>query len=186
MKLQKLLLLAILLVLVPIFSTAEEVDKGKIPVSHLDKSLKELPWGAKIWDEDEAIEAIKSKKNVLWVDTRPSRFVEDGNVKGAVNLEYDRKDSSYKTDKYLNKDSLNKEIEKMGKEKDVLVAFFCQGPKCHRSYNASFTAIKSWGLSPSNVIWFRAGFPMLLEKIKSTPKLLRKSYKYLTDEADLG
>ncbi len=77
---------------------------------------------------------------------------------------------------------LGKTIADAGFSKDsVKVVMFCQGPKCHRSYNAAFVAVTRWGYKPENMIWFRAGYPHLLKEVKGNPKLKRKAKKYISD-----
>ncbi|RKY34169.1 MAG: hypothetical protein DRP78_06940 [Candidatus Omnitrophota bacterium] len=158
----------------------EEVDKGKIPEKFLDKSVKELPSGIKIWDEQEAMAALNdSEAKVLWVDTRPNLFFKAGTLKKAVLLVYHKNEQLLDTDKgatsFLTKESLAEAMEKEGAEK---VAYFCQGPKCHRSYNAALHSVSTWNLSADQVIWFRAGYPNLLKYIQSDQKLKRKMNKY--------
>ena len=69
---------------------ANEVEKGKIPAEHLTKSAKQLPWGAAIWDNEEAIHALKKEKGVIWIDTRPSSFFSKGTVRGARLMPYNK------------------------------------------------------------------------------------------------
>ena len=158
---------------------AQEVGKGKIPESQLEKTYNQLGWGAKIWDVDEAIASKKSKEKVLWVDTRPTSFFSKGPVRDAVSLIYNKKG---KEENILTADSLAGSIKAAGMEKDeAKVIFFCQGPKCHRSYNASFTAVTEWGYPAGNIVWFREGYPYLFKAIKEDAKLKRKAKKYISD-----
>ena len=69
---------------------AQEVEKEKIPEEHLSQSLKNLPWGAQIWDVEEAVEQLKSDEKVLWIDTRPQSFFDMGTVSGAILLPYNQ------------------------------------------------------------------------------------------------
>lgn len=158
---------------------AQEVDKGKIPADQLELSFKTLPWGAPIWDVPEAVSHLVSGGKVLWVDTRPESFYAQGTVKGAVLLVYDKKGSAGNT---LTADSLAKALTDAGLTKEnATIAFFCQGPECHRSYNATFVAISEWGYTPSQVVWFRAGYPHLLQDVKNDAKLKRKANQYLSE-----
>jgi hypothetical protein len=160
-------------------SCAQEVDKGKIPADQLAPSLKKLAWGAPIWDVPEAVTNLNAGGSILWVDTRPESFFKQGTVNGAVLLTYDRKG---KEESILNEESLKKAIAAAGFTKDTTtVVFFCQGPECHRSYNATFVAVSEWGYSPEKIVWFRAGYPLLLTDIKNDPKLKRKAKTYLND-----
>lgn len=160
---------------------AEEVGKGKIPANQLESSYKQLAWGSPVWDVKEAITQLKSDEKALWVDTRPESFYKKGTVRGAVLLPYNRKDTG---DNALNPESLLKALDGAGIDKDTgKIIAFCQGPKCHRSYNATFMAVTEWGYKPENVVWFRAGYPYLLKEIKANPKLKRKAKKYISASA---
>lgn len=161
------------------FAMAEEVGKGKIPADQLASSYKQLPWGSPIWDVKEAVTQLKSDEKVLWIDTRPESFFKKGTVHGAVLLPYNKKEAG---DNELTQESLIKALETAGVNKDSgKIIAFCQGPKCHRSYNAAFIAVTEWGYKAENVIWFRAGYPYLLKEIKDNPKLKRKAKKYISD-----
>ena len=158
---------------------AQEVGKGKIPADQLTATYKQLPWGSPVWDVKEAITMLKSDEEVLWIDTRPESFFTKGTVRGAVLLPYNKKESG---DNGLTKESLAKALGDAGISKDsAKIIAFCQGPKCHRSYNATYIAVTEWGYNPENVIWFRAGYPYLLKEIKANPKLKRKAKKYISD-----
>lgn len=160
-------------------ASANEVDKGKIPADQLALSYKALPWGAAIWDVPEAVSHLAPGGKVLWVDTRPESFFTQGTVKGAVLLVYDKKGTASNT---LSADSLAKAIADAGLAKEsATIAFFCQGPECHRSYNATFVAISEWGYKPEQIIWFRAGYPHLLQDVKADAKLKRKANQYLSE-----
>lgn len=158
---------------------AQEVGKGKIPVEHLSKSLKTLPWGSPIWDVDDAVTQIKSKKKILWIDTRPESFFKKGSVKGAVLFPFNQ---TGKDGNSLTKEIVEQQIvkEKMTKG-DAVVVMFCQGPKCHRSYNAAFIAVTEWGFKKENIVWFRDGYPILFKKVKASPKLKRRAKKYINE-----
>lgn len=158
---------------------AQEVDKGKIPPDQLSLSYKTLSWGAPIWDVPEAVSHLAPGSKVLWVDTRPESFFTQGTVKGAVLLVYDKKGAASNT---LTPESLTKALTDAGLAKEsATIAFFCQGPECHRSYNATFVAISEWGYKPEQIIWFRAGYPHLLQDVKTDAKLKRKANQYLSE-----
>lgn len=162
----------------------EEVGKGKIPVKFLDKSVKELPSGIAVWDVDEAMPALKDKKaKLLWVDTRPGSFLKIGTIKNAVHMVCDLKGKPIPDadkDKAISEEMLKAEMKKVDPDtKNVKVIFFCQGPKCHRSYNAAIRAVKEYGLEASQVIWFRDGYPNLEKYISSKPKLKKRISRYL-------
>jgi len=159
---------------------AQEVDKGKIPEDQLAKSYKKLACGANIWDVDEAVTKLQEGENILWVDTRPESFFKKGTVQDAVLLIYNKKGMPENT---LTQESLDKALADKGIAKDkATIAFFCQGPKCHRSYNASFAAVTDWGYAPEQIVWFREGYPFLFKKIQSDAKLKRKAKRYISED----
>jgi hypothetical protein len=159
---------------------ANEVEKGAIPGEHLSKSLKKLPWNAAIWDVKEAVTQLKSSKKALWIDTRPESFFTKGTVKNAILLPYNK---TGKKGNDMTEETLGDAVSAAGLEKDsAKIIFFCQGPKCHRSYNASFIAITQWGYPPANIVWFRAGYPHLMKEVQNNPKLKRKAKKYISNE----
>ncbi len=160
---------------------AQEVPKGKIPTAHLETSLKELPWQIAAWDVEEAVKAFKAKgSKILWVDTRPSSFFKQGTIRDAVLLVYNQAGSDYPDgEPVCTKESLR---AAMAAAEANLVVFFCQGPKCHRSYNAAYVAVKDWGFDPAKVVWFRGGYPNLFKAVGESPKLKRKAKRYLSDE----
>ena len=160
---------------------ANEVEKGKIPAEHLAKSAKQLPWGAAIWDNGEAVQALKKGKGMLWIDTRPSSFFSKGTVRGARLMPYNKTGGQGND---LTRAGLETAIREAGLTKETAkIVFFCQGPKCHRSYNAAFVAIAQWEFLPANIVWFRDGYPNLFKEVKASGKLKRKAKRYLSDEA---
>lgn len=164
--------------LAPETTCAQEVDKGGIPAAHLAASCKKLPWGVSVWDVEEAVDNLKSKKNIIWIDTRPESLYNRGTVCGALLQVYGK---SGEAGNELTQESLEAAVTKAGITKaDATIVFFCQGPKCHRSYNATFAAVNSWGFDPKNIIWFRAGYPDLFTAVKTDPKLKRKAKRYLS------
>jgi hypothetical protein len=159
---------------------AQEVDKGKIPTDQLAKAYTTLSWGVPIWDVDIAIQQLKKGKNILWVDTRPDSFFKKGTVRDAVLLIYNKKGMEENT---LTPESLKKAMADKGIDKSkATIVFFCQGPKCHRSYNATFTAVTDWGYKPEQIVWFRAGYPFLFKEVQSNAKLKRKAKRYISDD----
>jgi hypothetical protein len=162
-------------------SGAMEVNKGAIPAEHLVKTCKTLPWGVEVWDIEEAVSRMNDNAALLWVDTRPESFFKQGSLRGAVLLPYDQTGG---TGNDLTKDKLEAALKAKGLSKDTArVAFFCQGPTCHRSYNAAYVAAVQWGFNPKNIVWFRDGYPVLLKEVKDNPQLKRKAKLYLSDEA---
>ena len=158
-----------------------EVKKGAIPLKYLEKAVKVLPSGIEIWDAPEAIaELNKMDANILWIDTRPQTFVTMGTVKGAVNLVTDKINIELPADQKIIELTSERLVMAMKEKKaGVRVVFFCQGPECHRSYNAALRSINEYGLPVAQVIWFRDGYPGLLEYINADPKLKRKIGNYL-------
>ena len=162
----------------------EEVAKGKIPAKFLVKSVKTLPSGIAIWDNEEAMPALKDKTGkYLWVDTRPGSFLKIGTIKNAVHIVCDLKGKAIPdSDKAnaLSKERLIAEIKKIDADiNNVIVIFFCQGPKCHRSYNAALRSVSEYGMDSNKIVWYRDGYPNLEKYILSNPKLKRKISKYL-------
>lgn len=158
----------------------QEVEKGKIPAEHLATTFKKLAWGSPVWDVEEALTQLKDESKVLWVDTRPESFFTKGTVQGAILLPYDKQGG---TGNVLNQETLDKAVTDAGLNKDsAKIIFFCQGPECHRSYNASFMATTAWGYKPENAIWFRAGYPFLFKAVQENDKLKRKANKYISEE----
>jgi rhodanese-related sulfurtransferase len=157
---------------------AGEVDKGGISADHLAGGYKLLDWGSPVWDVPEALACLNAKEKVLWVDTRPESICSKGTVLDAVVIQYNKSGAEGND---LTKDKLIAAIQKAGLAVDsTKIIFYCQGPECHRSYNASFVAVTQWGFKPENMIWFRDGYPVLFKEIKADPKLKRKASQYLS------
>jgi hypothetical protein len=161
-----------------------EVAKGKIPAEFLDPSLKKLPSGIAIWDVEEAMSALKKKNSpYLWVDTRPKSFYEMGTIKNAAHLVYDQSGKTVPEDKHgpaLTKERLMAAMSQGASLSKVV--FYCQGPKCHRSYNAALKTVKEFGFQVDQVIWFRGGYPNLETHIMDNPKLNKRISRYLQGE----
>jgi hypothetical protein len=161
-----------------------EVAKGKIPAQFLEKSIKKLPSGVVIWDVEEVISVLKDKKtNILWVDTRPASFLKIGTIKNAIQLYCDMKGNPIpdtEKDAALTGELLKENMKKIDPDTSkVKVVFFCQGPKCHRSYNAAIRTVSEFGLDASQVIWFRDGYPTLEKHILDDAKLKKRMARYL-------
>ena len=181
MKVRTIGYLTAVLFLISATAIAQEVPKGGIPAERLATSYGKLPWGVAVWDVPQAVEKLDNATNVIWIDTRPSSFFSKGTVRGAIDMPWDQKGSP---NNKLTKEAVLKAATDKGVDPSkALFAFFCQGPECHRSYNASYIAVTDWGLAATQVIWFRAGYPHLIEAIKADSKLKRKVKRYLSDEA---
>ncbi|MDD4737062.1 MAG: rhodanese-like domain-containing protein [Kiritimatiellae bacterium] len=177
-------LLAAVVMPVYVARATEEVDKDKIPPERLAADYKQLPWGVAVWDNAEAIPLLREKsEDVLWVDTRPSSFYKQGTVRGAVELVYDKADSVIPdSEPALTKESLAAALEAAGNPQTI--AFFCQGPHCHRSYNASWRAVAEWGYPVERVVWYRDGYPELYKAVTEDTALRRRAGRYLSDEGE--
>jgi len=162
----------------PLF--AAEVNKGAIPADHIAKSCKVLPWGVKVWDVQEAVSHLKAKESVLWIDTRPKSFFKKGTVRGALLMPYNKSGAAGNE---MTADKLEAAVKAAGMSKEMAkVVFFCQGPKCHRSYNAAYIAVSQWGYKAENIVWYRGGYPSLFKEVKKNSKLKRKAKRYISDE----
>ncbi len=160
----------------PLFAM-EEVDKDKIPEKYLKAPAgSKLPNGVTIWDVPQAMPEIKKRANHLWVDTRPYSLYRDGSIKDAVCLVYHKNEGILKKNAgpRLTRQSLYNAMR--GKEK---IVFFCQGPRCHRSYNAAIRAVEVWNISADRVVWFRGGFPLLYKHIMLNPPLRKRRVRYM-------
>jgi len=159
---------------------AGEVYKGAIPQEHLDRGLKQLPWGVAVWDVDEAIDHLKARdKNILWVDTRPETLFNRGTIRGAVLLPFNK---TGEKGNVMTKEKLEKALSAAKlSANSARIVFFCQGPKCHRSYNAAYVCVNNYGFAPENIVWFRDGYPLLKKTVKKSPKLKRKAKRFLSD-----
>ena len=163
----------------------KEVAKGAIPEKFLDESVKELPSGIKIWDTKEAFAGLENAEaKTLWVDTRPSSFFKQGTIIKAILLVCDLKGKDIPAedkDKAMSKEKLLAEMKKIDADiNNVKVVFFCQGPECHRSYNAALRSVSDYGLDVSKIVWHRGGYPNFETHIKNDPKLNRRVTKYLS------
>jgi hypothetical protein len=170
--------LGIIMVLVVLpLSAMVEVEKGKIPEKYIKAPAgSKLPNGVVIWDVPQAMPEIKKRANHLWVDTRPYSLYRDGSIKDAVCLVYHKNEGILKKNAgpRLTRQALYNAMR--GKDK---IVFFCQGPKCHRSYNAAIHAVEDWGLPANRVVWFRDGFPRLYKHIMQSPPLRKRRVRYM-------
>ena len=81
-------------------------------------------------------------KGVLFIDVRADPEWEAGRIPGAVHIELK---------KVFSKETLSKQVKA-----NEPVVFYCNGPKCLRSSQASQKAVK-WGFTKVN--YFRGGIP---------------------------
>lgn len=81
-------------------------------------------------------------RGVLFVDVRKNKDWDAGRIPGAEHLE---------SKKAFTEAALGELAPKDGE-----VVLYCNGPKCHRSYNSTVKAV-GWGYS--KVYYFRDGFP---------------------------
>jgi uncharacterized membrane protein/rhodanese-related sulfurtransferase len=95
---------------------------------------------------NEAYNNFFGKKNVVFIDNRPSSKFKSGHVKGAINLTYESP-SGYNV---MTKDILLKVA------KDKTIVFYCTG--FNRAYYASKVAIESWDFDRNKIFWLKEGF----------------------------
>jgi len=154
-----------------------EVNKDEIPDQFLSAPAgSKLPNGVQIWDVSQAMKALQTPHAYLWIDTRPTSLFHDGTLKPAIHLAYHKNEQPMTgaDGPMLTKEKLQALIG--GKSK---VVFFCQGPKCHRSFNAALRAVDVWGIPASKVVWFRAGFPPTYKYIMSQPAYKKRAAHFI-------
>lgn len=160
-----------------LFAAIPEVDKGKIPNQYINSAVKKLPNGITIWDAQEAITAIDSgNTSYLWIDCSPKQIFATSTLKPAINLVYHKNEEVWKQNAgpRLTRATLN--ARKSGKTK---IIYFCQGPRCHRSFNAALRSVQNWGIPVSQVVWLRAGAPGVLKHVLTQPQLKSRMNKYI-------
>lgn len=81
-------------------------------------------------------------------------YSETGTIPSAIHLEYQFQNASYTGKTELT----GPRIKAILKEKKGVI-FFCNGPKCSRSFNAAIAAVYHWGIPADRVKWFRRGAP---------------------------
>ena len=92
-------------------------------------------------------------KGTLVIDARVAAEYAEAHVKGAISIPY--KEKSAKDVKFdAGQDSF--EVDKLPKDKNAGVIFYCNAAECWKSYKASVAAIKS---GHKKVYWFRGGLP---------------------------
>lgn len=174
---KKAIVLISLLSATVLLAALPEVDKGKVPGNYLKAaSGSRLANGVQIWDEAQTIAALKSGQPILWIDTRPASLYREGSLKPALQLAY-HKDLGVlmkNAGPRLTQGKLRSLMR--GKSK---VVFFCQGPKCHRSYNAALRSVQNWGYPASKVVWLRAGFPRVYKYIMARPALKKRKARFI-------
>ncbi len=154
-----------------------EVDPNKIPDRYIKKSVKKISsLGIVIWDAKEALAALDKGESVLWVDTRPQFLYDRGTVRDAVLFVYHKyNDLIFPSQRPFLLTRAKIYAAMRGKKR---IAYFCQGTRCHRSYNAALRSVQQWGIPASRIIWFREGYPGLLKIIKKNPALKRRMEIY--------
>jgi hypothetical protein len=157
----------------------QDTDSRAIPLEHLNKSCKRLPWGVEVWDIEEAVLRVTNGAAVLWVDTRPDTAFRQGSLRDAVPLPFEDRPGAGR------KDRLDAAIRARGySPATVKIAFFCEPETCsHSSYQATFQAVSLWGIDPKNVVWFREGYSPLLKEVRENPLLRRRARYFLDDSA---
>jgi len=87
-----------------------------------------------------------AKSNAVLIDSRPLPRFQEGTIPGAINLPYP---------------AFDKFTDRLPKEKDKLIVFFCQGVTCMMSPNS---LRRAEGMGYTNVKVFPGGAPEWLEK----------------------
>ncbi len=90
-----------------------------------------------------------------FVDVRKDRDLrEKGTIPGSYHAEYKFEGSEYKGATRLTQRTMRRLLE----DYDGVV-FFCNGPKCPRSFNACVVAVQAWGVPGSRIRWYHNGVP---------------------------
>jgi len=92
------------------------------------------------------VEKGPAQSNAVLIDSRPLPRFQEGTIPGAINLPYP---------------AFDKFVDRLPKEKDKLIVFFCQGVTCMMSPNSTRRAE---GMGYTNVKVYRDGAPEWLEK----------------------
>ena len=92
-------------------------------------------------------------KNAKVFDVRNELEYSEGHIPGAINIPYKEK-----SEKVINFDpGIDRfDLNKLPKEKNTPIIFYCNGEKCWKSYKSSVTALKT---GYNNIHWFRKGMP---------------------------
>ncbi len=103
----------------------------------------------------EALEQQFKAGNWALVDVRKDADIQNkGTIPGAYHAEY-----KFEAARYTGATKLTKEIVQRLLERYRGVVFFCNGPKCPRSFNACVAAAQFWGISSDRIRWYRGGVP---------------------------
>ena len=97
--------------------------------------------GAQVVSATQLKTLMGANRNLLVIDARIHSEYVDGHIPGAVNYPQPQLES-FK--------------HKFPKSKAAPLAFYCNGPKCWKSYDAAKMAV-SWGYS--HIFWMRGGVP---------------------------
>jgi len=97
--------------------------------------------GATVVDADQVKAMIDKKEKVLVVDARVESEYKEAHLPGAVNIPQPKMDALK---------------DRLPADKTHPLLFYCNGPKCWKSYRASKKALE-WGYT--QVYWFRGGIP---------------------------
>jgi len=93
--------------------------------------------------------------NWALVDVRKDADIQSkGTIPGAYHSEYKFEAAHYKGTTRLTQEI----VQRLLKQYDGVV-FFCNGPKCARSFNACVAAAQFWGIPSNRIRWFRNGVP---------------------------
>jgi hypothetical protein len=161
--------------------SAGEVDAGEVPAEHLSSACRTLPWGVEVWNLEDAVGNMINGAAVLWIDTRPANLTNEGSLRGAVWLPFNKSGAEGNE---LNREQLLAAVTASGYSKDtVKIVFFSEKSDCQRSYNAAYTAVAQWGIDPARIIWYRDGYPEFFCEIRDNPLLRCKARIFLNEEA---
>jgi len=103
--------------------------------------------GATLVDAEQVIGMAQSVSALVVIDSRRVEEFLKGHIQGARNL--------------LDTDMTVETLQAIVPQLDTPVVFYCNGPRCLRSSNASALAA-SWGYK--NIYWFRGGWRAWTEK----------------------
>ena len=115
--------------------------------------MKDPVDGLKYLEIEDAIKYIGNDAYVF-IDNRPTDYVKDCSIKGAVNYLFGVPTTSDNT--------LTKEIIKGFADKGKTLIFYCNSPKCYRSLNAAIQAY-AWGIPKEKILWFGKGIAGIVQ-----------------------
>ncbi|MEJ2214884.1 MAG: rhodanese-like domain-containing protein [Gammaproteobacteria bacterium] len=103
--------------------------------------------GAELVTAEQVIELVQSMPNLVIIDARREEEFKRGHIDGAHSI--------------LDVEMTQEDLNALLTEKDQPIVFYCNGPRCVRSSNASTKAV-SWGYK--KIYWFRGGWKEWTDK----------------------